>query len=108
MRKAAILITKTKMSIMDHFANQSNHVKIEPRREMDTFDGWENQSQRVINSLVYGQIPEKSRMRIASSQPPAFQMSIVERAIENSKKFSMVKVSPATSASILTVAPRLK
>mmetsp|Transcript_30322 Transcript_30322/g.34827 ORF Transcript_30322/g.34827 Transcript_30322/m.34827 type:complete len:158 (-) Transcript_30322:4882-5355(-) len=107
-RKAAILITITKISNILHFANQSNQRKIDPRREIDTLEGDENHNQRVKISLVYGHIPEKITIRTASSRPPAFQISIVDRAIENSKNFSIVNLSPAISASMLTVAPKLK
>mmetsp|Transcript_5265 Transcript_5265/g.15316 ORF Transcript_5265/g.15316 Transcript_5265/m.15316 type:complete len:111 (-) Transcript_5265:5462-5794(-) len=107
-RKAAMLMTKTKISIIDHFANQSSQIKIDPRREMDTVEGEQNQSQKEISSLLYGQIPEKMKIKVASSRPPALQMSTVERAIENSKNFSTVNFSPAISASMFTVAPRLR
>jgi len=65
-----------------------------------------NHSAIVISSLAYGQTPEKIMTRNASSFPPARQISPIDRAIENSKNFSIWNLSPAISASMLTVAPR--
>ena len=82
---ATSVMTRTKISIIDHFPRQSSHKRMDPRRETDNFVGGKNHNTKVISCFVYGQITEKMRIIIASSRPPAFQMSIVDLAIENSK-----------------------
>mmetsp|Transcript_37525 Transcript_37525/g.55239 ORF Transcript_37525/g.55239 Transcript_37525/m.55239 type:complete len:274 (+) Transcript_37525:1487-2308(+) len=108
MRKAAREITRTKISTMDHFASASSQRKIEPRRPTETTDGGKNHKANVISCLVYGQMPEKIRIMIANSLAPAFHISIADFAIENSKKFLIDVLSPATCTSTFTLAPLLR
>mmetsp|Transcript_17434 Transcript_17434/g.43485 ORF Transcript_17434/g.43485 Transcript_17434/m.43485 type:complete len:201 (+) Transcript_17434:1594-2196(+) len=100
--------TITKMSIIDHFANRSSHIKKIPRVDIDILDVGMNHNAIVKNCFVYGQIPEKSRIRSARAFPPAFHKSMVVRAMAKSKKSSTLIVSPAIFASMYTVAPRLR
>jgi hypothetical protein len=69
------------MSTMLHFARTSSHRRIEPRFSTDTVLGGANHRTSVIACFVYGQIPEKSRIRMASTFPPAFHISTVLRPI---------------------------
>lgn len=70
-RKLTMVTISTKMSIVLHLARKSNHKRMEPRRSTDKVDGETNQSARVINVLVYGQMKENMNISIASSSPPA-------------------------------------
>lgn len=75
--KPAIVTIKTKMSTMLHFASVSSHRRSEPRFSTDTVLGDANHNTSVIACFVYGQIPEKRSIRMASTFPPAFQISTV-------------------------------
>ena len=76
------LMTRVKISTIDHFANVSSHRRIEPRRDIEQRFGGKNHNVSVIICFVYGQIPAKIRISAASSFAPALQISIVDRANE--------------------------
>ena len=78
-----MLTNITKMSTIDHFANVSSHRKVEPRLDIDSLVGGTNQQTREINCFVYGQIPEKTRMKTAISVAPASHISTVDFIMEN-------------------------
>ena len=106
--KPAIETNKTKISTIDHLASVSSHKRVVPRVAMETLEGGVNQSTRVMMLFVYGHSPENMKIMAARALPPAFQMSIVDCAMEKEKKPPTWKLSPANCASIFTVAPRLR
>lgn len=128
-RKAVKVITSTKISIILHFARESSQTRIVPRLDVDTIRVELNHKKSVTSCFVYGQIPEKMRIIMASPFPPAeenllgfswknnkfytvgsrnspFHISIAEAAMENSKKSSETKDSPARLRTIVTDPPR--
>jgi hypothetical protein len=50
--KEAILTTKTKISIIDHFASQSNHKRMAPLLETESREGGMNHIMSVISCFV--------------------------------------------------------
>mmetsp|Transcript_5118 Transcript_5118/g.13716 ORF Transcript_5118/g.13716 Transcript_5118/m.13716 type:complete len:211 (+) Transcript_5118:1656-2288(+) len=101
-------MTRTKISTMDHLPRQSSHTRIDPRRETGTLLGGRNHRASVMSCLEYGHRPEKRKIITANSRPPAFQMSMVDLAMLNSKNCSTLNDSPASLPWMLTVAPRLR
>mmetsp|Transcript_46819 Transcript_46819/g.99395 ORF Transcript_46819/g.99395 Transcript_46819/m.99395 type:complete len:226 (-) Transcript_46819:1197-1874(-) len=107
-RNDASVSKRTNTSTMLHFPSTSSQCKRLPLRLDDNHFGGANQMKRVISSLVYGQTPEKMTIKIAKLFAPAFHISIVLFAIENSKNPWTSKSCPAKVPLMLTVPPKLR
>ena len=66
-----MVMIRTKISAILHFAKASNQLRIEPRRFTETLFGGTNQRPRVSSCFVYGHANESKKISIASSLAPA-------------------------------------
>mmetsp|Transcript_18438 Transcript_18438/g.38595 ORF Transcript_18438/g.38595 Transcript_18438/m.38595 type:complete len:238 (-) Transcript_18438:2836-3549(-) len=107
-RNDASVIKRTNTSTIDHFPRTSSQWRSFPLRLDGNQLGGANQMKRVKSSLVYGHTPEKITINIARTAAPAFHISTVDFAIENSKNPWTSKSCPANVPLMLTVPPKLR
>mmetsp|Transcript_24754 Transcript_24754/g.44707 ORF Transcript_24754/g.44707 Transcript_24754/m.44707 type:complete len:226 (-) Transcript_24754:1758-2435(-) len=107
-RNDASVIKRTNTSIIDHFPRTSSQWRSFPLRLDVNHLGGANQMKRVTSSLLYGQTPEKITINIAKAVAPAFHISIVDLAMENSKNPSTSNSCPANVPLMFTVPPKLR